>query len=198
MIALGRKPNGGAGRQLSGVHGAEGTARLGQRPAASLEPLRPEVLVVQVLSHLLEILHVSAARQETRRGWATRACHLVTHTQHTPGMRPRDTSHRRPPPVVRGTATEASAASTGVHSSEGTYTSDSASLTFIPEGAISVTAEKTIRVSEPEERRPRRERPVCSSQRQAGLRTSWTACRRNAGKPTLQAGCCHGKQAVLT
>ena len=100
--------------------------------------------------------------------------------------------------MVRGTATEASAASTGVHSSEGTYTSDSASLTFIPEGAISVTAEKTIRVSEPEERRPRRERPVCSSQRQAGLRTSWTACRRNAGKPTLQAGCCHGKQAVLT
>lgn len=28
-------------------------------PAASLEPLGPEVLIVQVLGHLLEILHVS-------------------------------------------------------------------------------------------------------------------------------------------
>lgn len=100
--------------------------------------------------------------------------------------------------MVRATATEASAAPIGAHSSEGTYTPGSASLTFIPQGGVTVTEEKTIRVSEPEERRPRRERPVCGSQRRAGLRTSWTARRRSAGKPALQAGRRHGKQTVLT
>lgn len=73
-----------------------GAARPGQRPAASLEPLRPEVLVVQVLSHLLQILHVSAARQETGLGHppATPGHAHSTHQGRDPGRLPQETAAR--------------------------------------------------------------------------------------------------------
>lgn len=39
-------------------------------PAASFEPLRTEVLIVKVLGHLLEVLHVSAERDKNAPNWA--------------------------------------------------------------------------------------------------------------------------------
>lgn len=53
-------------------HGQRGTVS----PATSFEPLGTEVLIVKVLGHLLEVLHVSAEREKNAPSWAPCMCHL--------------------------------------------------------------------------------------------------------------------------
>lgn len=45
-------------------------------PATSFEPLGTKVLIVKVLGHLLEVLHVSAEREKNAPSWTPCMCHL--------------------------------------------------------------------------------------------------------------------------
>ena len=76
-----RKPERAASRSRpSWPRGGGATPQPGQQPAASFEPLGPEVFVVKVLGHLLQVLHVGAEREEEHR-----AGHLHHHA--CPGHR---------------------------------------------------------------------------------------------------------------